>query len=80
MFLSGRRAGYLAPVSSARVSSSRKRPPIDQLDVVDVDAFLLDGGGARRHRAGRQAADVLVMAAARHVEQHRAAGRRRTPA
>ncbi len=47
---------------------------LHQFDVVDIDAFLGDGGGARRHRAGREPADVLVVAAARDVEQHLSAG------
>ena len=42
---------------------------IDQLEIVDVDAFLLDVGGVRRHRAGRDAADVGVMPARGDPEQ-----------
>ena len=42
---------------------------VDQLEVVDVDALLLDGGGTRRHGAGREPADVLVMPAAGDVEE-----------
>ena len=41
---------------------------VDQFEVVDVDAFLVDVGGARRHRTRRQPADVLVVAAAGDVE------------
>jgi hypothetical protein len=36
---------------------------IDDLEVVEQDAFLVDGRGVRRHRAGRDAADIGVMAA-----------------
>ncbi len=38
---------------------------IDQLEIVDVDAFFLDMAGVRRHRTRCQAADVSVVAAAR---------------
>ena len=46
------------------------------------DALLLEGGGQRRHGAGRDAADVRVVAAARGVKHelaalHRAPGSRR---
>ncbi len=36
---------------------------VDQLEIVDVDAFLFDRGGVRRHRTGRDPADVGVMPA-----------------
>ena len=42
---------------------------VDQLEIVDIDAFLLDGRGVRRHRAGRNAADIGVMTARRDPEQ-----------
>ena len=42
---------------------------IDQLEVVDIDAFLLDRGRVRRHRARRDAADVGVVAARGDPEQ-----------
>ena len=70
MFLSGLRAGYLRAGEQRARLGLEEAAAVDQLEVVDVDAFLLDGGRARRHRAGREAADVLVMAAARDVEQH----------
>ena len=47
---------------------------IHQLEVVDIDAFLLDRDRVRRHRAGRNAADVGVVAARRDPEQDLAAG------
>ena len=36
---------------------------IDQLEIIEQDAFLLDRGGIGRHRAWRNAADVGMMAA-----------------
>src|SRR5260370_724758 len=51
-----------------------KSAAIDQLELVDIDAFLLDGGRVGRHRAGRDAADIGVMAAARDPEQDSRAG------
>ena len=44
-----------------------------QLEIVDVDAFLLDRGGVRRHRARRDAADIGMVAARGHPEQDRPA-------
>ena len=46
---------------------------IDQLEIVDVDAFLLDRGGVRRHRARRDAADIGMVAARGDPEQDLAA-------
>ena len=82
MFCSGLRAGYLAPVEQRVALALQEAALIDQLEVVDVDAFLLDGGRARRHRAGREAADVLVVAAAMATQNRIFAvcRRRRTPA
>src|SRR5204862_1689929 len=42
---------------------------LDQLDVVELDALLLDAGRERRHRARRRAADVGMVAAGPHVER-----------
>ena len=42
---------------------------LDQAEIVDEHAFLVDGGGARRHRARRRAADVGVVAARGDPEQ-----------
>ena len=42
---------------------------VDELEIIDVDAFLLDGRRVRRHRARRNAADVGVVAARSHPEQ-----------
>ena len=42
---------------------------IDHLEVVDDDPLLADVGGKRRHGTGRHAADIGVVAAARHIEQ-----------
>ena len=42
---------------------------VDQLEIVDIDAFLLDRGGVRRHRAGRDAADVGMVSARGDPEQ-----------
>ena len=36
---------------------------IDQLDVVDLHALFLDAGGERRHRAGRDATHIRMVAA-----------------
>ena len=47
---------------------------IHQLEVVDIDAFLLDRDCVRRHRAGRNAAYVGVVAARGDPEQKLAAG------
>ncbi len=44
---------------------------IDELEIVHVDAFLLDGRRIRRHRAGRNAADIGMMAARGDPEQDR---------
>ena len=44
---------------------------LDQLEIVEQHAFLLDRRGIRRHRAGRDAADIGVVAARRDVEQDR---------
>ena len=69
MFCTGLRAGYLAPVSSSMQLRLAEAAALDQLEIVDVDAFLGDRGRIRRHRAGRDTADVGVMAAARDPEQ-----------
>src|SRR6202166_1333793 len=45
----------------------------DQFEIIDIDAFLLDGRGVRRHRARRNAADVGMMAARGDPEQDLAA-------
>ena len=63
----------VAPVRTARRFLFQKTSAFDDLEVVDVDAFFLDAGGARRHRAGRQAADILMVAAAGDEEQDAAA-------
>ena len=42
---------------------------IDQLEIVDIDAFLPDGRRVRRHRARRNAADIGVMPARSDPEQ-----------
>src|SRR5260370_882079 len=42
---------------------------IHHFEIVDIDAFLLDGPGVGRHRAGRDAAHVGVVAAACHPKQ-----------
>src|SRR5262249_24325033 len=47
---------------------------VHELEVVDVDAFFLDRGRVRRHRAGGNAADVGVVAARGDREQELAAG------
>jgi hypothetical protein len=44
---------------------------LDHLEIVDQHAFLVDGGGERRHRAGRHAADIGVVAARGRPEQDR---------
>ena len=36
---------------------------VEETEIVDEDAFLVDGGGTWRHRAGRAAADIRMMAA-----------------
>ena len=46
-----------------------KAAAVDQLEIVDIDAFLLDGGRVRRHRARRDAADIGMVAARGHPEQ-----------
>ena len=46
----------------------------DQLEVVDQHAFLVDMGRVGRHRAGRDTADLGVMAARRDIEQDVLAG------
>ena len=42
---------------------------LHQLEVVDIDALLHDGAGARRHGARRDAADICVVAARGDPEQ-----------
>jgi hypothetical protein len=67
-FCSGLRAGQGWSVSSSMVSFSRSAL-VDQLEIVDQHAFLVDGRGARRHRARRHAADIGVVAARGDEEQ-----------
>ena len=47
---------------------------VDQLPVVDVGAFVVDGAAVGRHRARRQAADVGMVAAGGGEEEHARAG------
>ena len=47
----------------------QKATLVDQQEIVDQHAFLLDRGAVGRHRARRDAADVGVMAARRGEEQ-----------
>ena len=47
---------------------------VDEKEIVDQHAFLVDGGRKRRHRAGRGAADIGVMAARGDVEEDLLAG------
>ena len=56
-------------------SGFAQRSRLDQLEIVDQDAFLIDGGRERRHRARGDAADVGVMPARRHEKNRR----RRSP-
>ena len=42
---------------------------LDEPEIVDQDAFLVDGRRERRHRAGRDAADVGMVAARGDVEE-----------
>ena len=79
-FTSGLRAGYFAPASSARNSGFAERAAVDQQEIVDDDAFFLQRARVGRRRAGRDAADIGVMAAVADEEQDRPARRRRTPA
>ena len=69
-FCSGLRAGYLPPVNSAVSLLLAEAAAIDQLEIVDIDAFLLDRGRVRRHRARRNAADIGVVAARGDPEQN----------
>ncbi len=69
MFWPGLRQGYSPEVSSSKVSFSQEGAPVDHLEVVDDDAFLVDGGGQRGHGARRHAAHVGMVAAAGGVEQ-----------
>ena len=47
---------------------------LDDAEIVDQHAFLVDRGGERRHRAGRRAADIGMMAARGDVEEDFLAG------
>ena len=61
-------SGPLAQQSRS-ISASRSMPRSTSLHVVDLHALLLDARRERRHRAGRDAADVGVVAARADVEQ-----------
>src|SRR5690606_39202925 len=43
---------------------------VDEQDIVEDDAFLRDGAAVWWHGARGDTADIGVMAAARHVEEH----------
>ena len=68
-FCSGLRAGYLSSVSGAIELLLAEAAAIDDFEIVEQDAFLLDIGRVRRHRARRNAADIGVMAARGDPEQ-----------
>ena len=69
MFCTGLRAGYFAAGQQRQSLLLAEAAAVDQLEIVDIDAFLLDGRGIRRHRAGRDAADIGVMPARGDPEQ-----------
>ena len=70
------RTGWAAPVSSSATSRFSQPAVLDQQEVLDQDALLVDGAAARRHRAGRHPADVGVVGA-RGDEEERARSRPR---
>ena len=55
-------------------------PVVDEQDIVEDDAFVFDAAAVRRHRSGRDAAKVGVMAARGDEEGGGGLVRRRTPA
>ena len=79
-FTSGLRAGYFADGQQRAEFRLAEVPAIDQQKIVDHDAFLFQRARRGRRRAGRDAADIGVVAAAADEEQDFRAGRRRTPA
>ena len=73
--------GVFARARAGRVISfSRKRPCVHQHHVVDQHALFLDRRRIGRHRAGRHAADIGLVAARGDEEQDLLARRRRRPA
>ena len=69
MFCTGLRAGYFALRQQRLKFLLAEAAAVDELEIVDIDAFLLDGGRIGRHRARRDAADIGMVAAARDPEQ-----------
>ena len=65
MLRSGLRAGCGPLASSARISASRKTALVDQQDIVDQHAFVVDRAAVGRHRSGRDPADVGMVPARR---------------
>jgi hypothetical protein len=74
MFWSGLRQGYLVIGQDAAQLVLAQAAVLDQFQVVDEHAFLVDGGGERRHRAGRGAADIGMVAARGDPEEDVFAG------
>ena len=63
-------AGRVGVVGEQRLQLLLAEPAaIDDAEIVEQHAFLVDGGGERRHRAGRGAADIGMMAARGDVEE-----------
>ncbi len=69
MFCTGLRAGYRGAGQRRHQFLLAEAAAVDQLEIVDIDAFLLDRGGVRRHRARRDAADVGMVPARGDPEQ-----------
>jgi hypothetical protein len=68
MFCSGLRQGQGPEVSSSQLGLA-EAAAVDELEIVDDDALLVDRGRPRRHRARRHAADIGMVAAAGDPEQ-----------
>ena len=79
MLRSGLRAGQSPEPSRSRISRLAEAAGIDQQDIVDQHAFLVDDAAVGRHRSRRDPADIGMVAARRDkpggrgiaVDEHR---------